>query len=286
MRGIIAVTLKDLLVHVDDSRQCPARLDATVTLTAAHDAHLVGIYVVAQPRLPTHIRAQIPDDLLLAQQKREDESVARVRAAFEDAVRRAGVNGEWRSVDGSALPTLALHGRYVDLLVVGQRDPSGETGADDPSIPDHLILSAGRPALVIPYTGQFPVVGERVMVAWDASRLAARAVNDALPLMARAKSVVVLAVNPVVRDDERGHGDIPCADICLHLARHGIRAEAQQIYADDLDVGEMLLSRAADQGIDLMVCGAYGHARWREVVLGGVTRHLLAHMTLPVLMSH
>lgn len=280
------MALKDLLVHVDSSRQSPARLDAAVALAAAHDAHLVGLYVASPPHLPPHIRAQIPDDLLLAQQKREEESAARARGGFEDAIRRAGVNGEWRFVEGAALPTLALHGRYVDLLVVGQRDPSGDSGADDPAIPDHLVLSAGRPSLVIPYAGTFPVVGERVMVAWDASRLATRAVNDALPLMEKAASVIVLAVNPVTRDDGRSHGEIPCADICLHLARHGIRAEAQQIEAHDLAVGEMLLSRAADQGIDLMVCGAYGHARWREVVMGGVTRHLLAHMTLPVLMSH
>jgi nucleotide-binding universal stress UspA family protein len=98
--------------------------------------------------------------------------------------------------------------------------------------------------------------------------------------------VIVLAVNPVREDDERGHGDIPSADICLHLARHGVHAEALSMNADDLSVGSVLLSRAAAEGIDLLVCGAYGHARWREIVLGGVTRHLLDHMTIPVLMSH
>ena len=94
-----------------------------------------------------------------------------------------------------------------------------------------------------------------------------------------------MAINP--KTGESGaHGEIPSADICLHLARHGIRAEAQHYYADDISAGALLLSRAVDEGIDLIVCGAYGHARWREIVLGSVTRHLLAHMTVPVLMSH
>jgi nucleotide-binding universal stress UspA family protein len=94
-----------------------------------------------------------------------------------------------------------------------------------------------------------------------------------------------MAVNPN-KADEDAHGDLPSADICLHLARHGVKADAQQVTAGDLDIGELLLSRAADEGIDLVVMGAYGHARWREVVLGGVTRHMLAEMTVPVLMSH
>jgi nucleotide-binding universal stress UspA family protein len=149
-----------------------------------------------------------------------------------------------------------------------------------------VILGVGRPVLVIPHSGEFPVIGERVLVAWDASRLATRAVNDALPLLESAREVVVMAVNPRTEEGERGHGEIPSADICLHLARHGVRAEAQHLYADDLGVGPLLLSRAIDEGIDLIVCGAYGHARWREIVLGGVTRHLLEHMTIPVLMSH
>ena len=102
--------------------------------------------------------------------------------------------------------------------------------------------------------------------------------------MDRAKQVVVLAVNPP--GGVEGEGEIPSADICLHLARHDIKTEAQHVYADDVSVGAMLLSRAAEQGIDLIVTGAYGHARWREIVLGGVTRHMLKHMTIPVLMCH
>ena len=146
-----------------------------------------------------------------------------------------------------------------------------------------MILSCGRPVLVIPYVGNFETIGKHVIVAWDASPIAAGAVHDSLPFLKAAKSVTVLAVNPKDGDDETG--DLPGADICAHLARHGVNVEAKHIQSD-LDPGNMLLSRAADSGADLIVMGAYGHARWTEIVFGGVTNHFLSHMTVPTLMSH
>jgi nucleotide-binding universal stress UspA family protein len=276
--------LKDLLVHVDHSRQSAVRLDAAIALAAAHDAHLVGMYVLTHPHVPNFIRAQIPEEFIRTQAEAIVAYARRTREHFEDVVRRSGVKGEWRLVEGAPEPMLSLHGRYCDVCVVGQRERQGEDALADSDMPDRLILSIGRPVLVIPRTGIYPVIGERIMVAWDASRLAARAVNDALPLLRRAKSVSVLAINP--GRSEHTHGEIPSADICLHLARHGVSVEAQHADADDINVGDVLLSRAADQGIDLLVMGAYGHARWRELVLGGATRHILLHMTVPVLMSH
>jgi nucleotide-binding universal stress UspA family protein len=120
-----------------------------------------------------------------------------------------------------------------------------------------------------------------VLVAWNGSREAARAAHDALPLLQQADQVHVLAINPGA-----DAGDIPTAEISQHLARHNVRVEASQLVAKDLDVGDVLLSRAADLGSDLIVMGAYGHTRLRETILGGATKHLLAHMTVPVLMSH
>ncbi len=278
------MALKDILVHLDNSNHSKMRLDAAVSLAAAHEAHLIGIYVLTQPRIPGYVRAQITEDVLKQQAQSALDTAATAERAFNDAVARACVNGEWRLVEGDPVPVLSLHARYADIAIVGQRDPEGEDGIDDPSMPDQLILAVGRPVLVVPYVGEYPEIGQRVMVSWDASRLSTRAVNDALPLLVGAKRVIVMAVNP--KGGEEGHGEIPSADICLHLARHGINAEAHHIYADDISVGDMLLSRAADEGIDLMVTGCYGHARWRELVLGGVTRHMLKHMTMPVLMSH
>ncbi len=165
------------------------------------------------------------------------------------------------------------------MVVLAQPDHSGEL---ESHIAEDVVLSSGRPALVVPYIGAAKTIGERVMVAWDASREAARAVHDALPVLERAKSAVVLVINP-----HRGnHGAEPGADIALHLARHGVEVEAQHLEVNDLSVADALLSRLADNGIDLLVMGAYGHSRLRELVLGGVTRQIFQEMTVPVLMSH
>lgn len=278
------MAVQDLLVHVDRGPHVQTRLDLAITLARAHDAHLIGLYAVARPHIPHYIWAQLGDEMLKSVVAQDEEAVRQAEADFQERVRRAGIRGEWRSSEDNPLAALSLHARYADLAVVGQRDPSGEDASEDPAIPDQLILSLGRPVLVVPYAGIPATVGEHVLVAWDASRLAARAVNDALPLLVRAKTVSVLAVNP--RGGADGHGQIPSADICLHLARHGVKVEAEHLYADDLDVGDILLDRASDTGADLIVSGAYGHARWRELVLGGVTRHLLRHMTVPVFLSH
>ena len=130
-------------------------------------------------------------------------------------------------------------------------------------------MTSGRPVLAVPYAGNFPAVGERVLIAWNASREAARAVNDALPLLAQAQNVTVLAVNS--RSGIGGHGDVPAADIALHLARHGVKAEAAPTSSGDISDSQALLSYAADISADLIVAGAYGHSRVREIVFGGVT---------------
>ena len=176
---------------------------------------------------------------------------------------------------------VALHARYADLVVLGQ--PDSENGGEvDAQVPEDVVLSAGRPALVVPYIGAGEEIGKRVLIAWDGGREAARAVNDALPLLENAEFVAVLVVNP----SQGAHGEEPGADIALHLARHGIAVEAQHIEVRDLSTGNALLSRLADEAIDLLVMGAYGHSRLREMVLGGMTREVFQQMTVPVLMSH
>jgi nucleotide-binding universal stress UspA family protein len=149
---------------------------------------------------------------------------------------------------------------------------------------EQALFSSGRPVLVVPHSGRFEAVGRTVLIGWNASREAARAANDALPLIAGAESATVLVVNP--SEAPGGDGAEPGAAIALHLARHGLRATAEHVVAPQVDDGEMLLNQAADLGADLLVVGAYGHSRLRELVLGGVTRTLLRQMTIPVMMSH
>ncbi len=278
------MSFKDLLVVVDDAANAAERVDVAARLASAFGAHLTGLHVSEPPAMRPSLLAQFPGPVLdmLSSVAREDAATA--KALFEGRMRAVdvGVATEWRAVEGDSAEVITLHARYTDLTVLGQIDPDAVAAASD--LPEQVIMGAGRPVIVVPYAGAFKTLGQRVIVAWNASREATRAVNDALPILARAANVRVLSVNP--RGGRAGHGPIAGADISLHLARHGVRVEAATVNADDVRVDDMLLSQAADAGADLIVMGAYGHSRLGEYVLGGATRHILRQITVPVFMSH
>lgn len=271
------MAFKDILVHVDNSRAGRARLELAAWLAQAQQAHLIGLHVRTRTQMPAFVAGQLVPEIDALQDRFLGDAAAQARAAFDVLAPGAGTTREWRDVGGTLVETVTLHARYADISIVGQ----SEHGEEERPLADALVLEVGRPVLVVPYAGRFATVGERVLVAWNASREATRAVHDALPLLRRAARVQVLAINP-----DGDHGDIPSADIALHLSRHGVAATCEQVTADDLEVGALLLSRAADTGADLMVMGAYGRSRLRQLVLGGATRHILRHMTVPVLLSH
>jgi nucleotide-binding universal stress UspA family protein len=212
------------------------------------------------------------------------EAARGAQQLFRSRADVAGITTEWREREGDVAEIASLHARYADLVIVGQMEPGLPAGHSARALPERLLLGVGRPILVVPYAGVFTTVGERVLVAWNASREATRAVNDALPLLQRASQVTVLAINP--RGGVSGDGDVPGADLALHLSRHGVKAEASWVPAQDIEVAAMLLSWACDCQADLIVMGGYGHSRIRELVLGGATREMLQIMTVPTLMSH
>jgi nucleotide-binding universal stress UspA family protein len=284
------MSLKDILVHVDATRGHEARLRLAVALARRHGAHLTGLFIL-EPMSATGLGALGGADVAQAEtfQILRDryhaarlELGARLAEAFRGEADRAGIVAEWQAVEGEAAATATLQARYADLAVLGQADPD-QPGASA-AVPEAVLLGAGRPALIVPYIGAGDAIGRRVLVAWNATREAARAVNDALPLLADAEMVTVLSINPA--RGIAGEGDVAAADMARHLARHGVKAEAAYAVAEDITVGDVILSRAADLGSDLIVMGGYGHSRAREFVLGGATRSLLQHMTVPVLMSH
>ncbi|MQX35004.1 universal stress protein [Roseospira navarrensis] len=279
------MALQDILVHLDRSHHCQARAEAAARLAARHGARLTGLFVRTTPHVPQFVMSQLGPEVAQAQRRFADEASAKARAMFDKAVAGVDVTSEFRDPTGELLDTLVLHARYSDLVIVGQYDRHDDDMADEREAADSVIMDSGRPVLVIPYAGAFPVIGETVMVAWNASREATRAVADALPILQAAKTVHVLAVNPR-HNGVNGHGDVPSADICAHLSRHGVNAIAEHVVAHDTDTGNTLLSRASDAGADLIVMGAYGRSRLRELVLGGATWNILHHMTVPVLMGH
>ncbi len=276
---------KTLLVEIDRTKANPGRLQAAIDFARAHEAHLTGLYIVREPDLPGFVTAQLPRDAIEAQRADSKEAADAAVAAFLAKTEREGINADARVVRAAltdVAPVVARHARYADLVIAGQADPD-ESGPSGRHLVEDLVLSAGRPVLAVPYIGAARPIGRTVTVAWNAGREAARAVADAMPILEAAQKVHVVMVDPVSSRD--GHGQEPGADIALSLARHGVKAEAHAIAAGDLEAGDAILSWLADSDSDLLVMGLYGHARFREMVLGGVSRRILDSMTVPVLMS-
>ena len=278
---------KDILVHLDSSARCDVRLRIAAELAARADGHLTGLYAMDLPPSSLFMGETSVFDIQMAAetvqraQERAQSIVDTVRGRFEETLRKFDIEGEWRHTERTSGEIVALHARYADIAIVGQTDPDNKGAA---SIPEEVILGSGRPVLVIPYIGNVEPIGNKVLIGWKPGREAARAVNDALPLLAVAKSVTVLAIDPQNGISE--DGVVPAADIALHLARHGITAVASHTTSAGIAEGDLLLNYVSDMGADLVVAGGYGHSRAREFVLGGATRSLLATMTVPVLFSH
>ena len=285
------MAVKDILVHLDPTPRSEAVLNVAAALAVQHGAHVTGLLVVDLP--PPEVFYGFPsafmdvqraEDVVERMRDSRMEEAAGIEGKFRDRLKRDGLAGEWRVVEGDTAEVLSLHGRYADMTIIGQPDPASVDAGRTPEISFGTLMATGRPLLVVPFAGSFEAFGTNVLVGWNATREAARAINDAIPLLQAAKKVTVLSINP--RRGIGGDGEVPAADIALHLARHGITAEAAHTIATDISEGDALLSYAADIGADLLVCGMYGHSRLHELAFGGVTRSLLTEMTLPVFMVH
>lgn len=276
------MALKDILVYADGGSVAPTRFDVATALAKSHGAHLAALHVRALPYVMTDIGGAVPAMVVEWQEEWSDSQEAAAKKAVEDASRRSGVNIEWRLSRGDAEAGSLLQARYFDLVVVSQSAASTDEASMADGLPETIVMGSGRPTLVVPRYGKFPIVGERVMVAWNGTRESTRAIHDALPILERAKAVTVMEVNPKTGSTPRIAG----ADMATHLARHGVTVDVSSTVADDIEVSDAILSRLADLGADLLVMGAYGHSRLREFAFGGATRDILRHMTVPVFMSH
>jgi len=281
---------KDILVAADGAASARGRIEVAAGLAQRFDAHLVGLHTVLTAGSMRDrgyfdvFDRSILDPLYHEFGETMRSEAERARQLFEETASRFGVSAEWRLTSGYPTDSAALHGRYADLIVLGQLDPDDRQAPLFRPQPEEVALAVGRPILVVPYAGTWNTIGRRVLIGWDASREATRAINDAMPLLSAAESVTVLAIDP--ESNPVRHGDMPGADIALHLARHGVKATIESTVSAGIGIGNALLSRASDLSADLLVIGAYGHSRLRELVLGGATRTVIASMTLPVLMSH
>jgi nucleotide-binding universal stress UspA family protein len=299
---------KTILVHVDDAPHAPARVLMAAELALQHRAHVIGVALTGVSRFLYHNEMIDDDDPNLV--RHLDVLRERARGALADfapQLRALGVHGfEERVLDDEPGAGLALVARHADLAIVGQALPD-ERGTGPSAFPAEVLTESGCPVLVVPHTARprgsisvtpsgvaspgAPAPGRHVLVAWNASKEAARALREALPLLARAEQVTLAIVDADLRPAV--FGDTPGQDVLAWLGRHGITAnvvmaqtQRQGLLKRPGDVGETLLMMAGEHGSDLVVLGAYGHSRFRETLLGGVTRTVLETMTVPVLMAH
>ena len=275
--------IKDIVVNLSVGEKAGPAGDYAISVAAAFDAHLAGVAFLYDPIMPVSGAGYIPADVIATQERDSQEATRSALDRFTAACRRAGIAAEPLTLSSSFAGVGEQFGRIArrfDLSIVGQAEP--ETSEVEEIVAESALFESGRPLILVPYIQKAPLKLDRVMVCWDGGRAAARAIADAMPLLRRAGHVDVVMVT-----DERGKREqIEGADMGAHLARHGLNVEVTRTALGDIDVADVILSRAADMSTDFIVMGGYGHSRLREFVLGGVTRSILRSMTVPVLMSH
>ena len=275
-----------IAVHLDHGADCQRRLDFCLRIAKAHDAHLTGIFASYVSPGYFHDEAglwvQAMDKAVLVHEKARSA----VQTAFSQAAQDAGVAASWRQgEEGTPAECASGYARHSDVLVVSQQnrhDPQAAIGND---FVEQVLLSTGRPVIVLPTSGTFHSLGDRVLYCWDRGRESARAIADAAPLLRNAAALRVLSLDE--GRDAKGDCGIPFEDLAAYCSCHGFPLPVHEARdTRDIDIGDAILTSAADFAADLIVMGAYGHSRMRQLVMGGATRSLLAAMTVPVLFSH
>jgi nucleotide-binding universal stress UspA family protein len=275
--------LKDIIVNLTVDAAHDVAADFAISMGREFQAHVSAVGFAYEPVIPGSVFGSMAVELVQTQRRELERAAQAAVTYFDDGARRVGLSADSRMVTLSLAEAAGTFGRLArrfDLSVVAQAEPDKLPGRE--LIIEAALFESGRPVLVVPYIQSGGLKLDRVLVAWDGSRNAARAIADALPLLARAKAVEVV----VVAGEPGKSDELPGADIAHHLARHGLKVNLQKIVSPEVDVPNTILSHAADAGTDFIVMGGYGHSRLREFVLGGATRGILSSMTVPVLMSH
>ena len=259
--------LTDILAACDDHRRAAHVFTVAAGYASRHGARLTGLLYVGQP--------------LFVPPRDHEEEAMRVfsRIAADHGLESRWVNGGRRGVG----PEVLFHqARSTGLVVIGQPPGEGHRGSH-PDLPERLILNAGRPVVIVPYAGTFATYGERVLIAWNDGRESARALHDALPILRKAQRVRLLGM---IDSDEDDSSPDRFVAVNSFLERCGIEARPEELFAPNFPLADLLLNRAADEGSDLLIMGAFGHTPGSRPVFGRIARHILKHMTLPVLMAH
>jgi nucleotide-binding universal stress UspA family protein len=273
---------KTIIVGLNDVQRNQALLDAGIKLARKFDAHILGLYVIPAVQIYSSGFESMP---VVFEGRRDffQSSSSSVRSSFEGVLSREGIRGEFQLVDSASAHisnTMIERARAADLVLLSQADSTRESMIDEDLV-ERVALAAGRPTLSIPRQGEFQFP-ELAIVGWNGTRESARAAFDSIPLLKQSKEVHIVWVNP---QRDLPPGEVPGADLAEVLSRHGVKAVAEPL-PSELEAGEALSRKVKDSGAELLVMGAYGHARLREFILGGATRSVLSSMECPVLFSH
>ncbi|UWU71026.1 universal stress protein [Bradyrhizobium sp. NC92] len=276
---------KDILVHIPTERPMRPAIEGSISLAAKFNAHLDAVavgYVATSAAYVMEGGAAVAAVFELERERAVERAEAAL-AVFKSEAANAGISHTCHALGAipvDAAGSLGEMARLHDLSVVLQPDPA--QGAFDNDVPSEILFQAGGPVLFLPYTFRGAFKANRIGICWDGSRLAARAMRDAAPFLARAEEIVIISVNETdaVAGEASAHG------LARHLGRRGLTTRIVGRTATRADIQPIILSLAADESLDLLVMGGYGHSRLQERVLGGVTRAMLEAMTVPTLMSH
>ncbi|MFY3434543.1 MULTISPECIES: universal stress protein [Achromobacter] len=274
-----------ITVHLDHGFDCARRTALALGLAKRHKAELVGVYASSAPPQYYYGESVMMSRTLNIMKNLQAQNRGAVQNAFLEAAAAADVPAVVRAGESSPSATVALHGRTSDLIIVSQQNRDDVEAAHENEFVEQTLLTAGRPVMVLPSSGDFPVVGDRVLLCWDGSREAARALADAAPLLQGASHVVVLTMDEGAAT--RNVESIPFEDLATYCVAHGIPAP-DHVRRDikGVGVGSTILNAAADYSADLIVMGAYGHSKFREWAMGGATASILKSMTVPIMFSH
>jgi len=272
--------IKRIAVHVDGGSRDGAVLRLALALGARHGAEVEAVFARIPPFIPASVDGILTPQIVEAQQSIYVQRAESAKKTLAEATQGAQVQPAWTALDGPALDVMIGRARFADLAVIGQPSPEESDAVTDFDLPAELVMELGRPVLVVPNKGSFTEAGKRVLVARAGTRESRRAATDGLALIDPAGRVTVLMVNPKA-------GTVSSeADMRSWYKRHGLDVDIRTVRTHEKEVGDVLRTTAAEIGADLIVMGAYGRSRLRELILGGATHSMLKHMTVPVLMSH
>lgn len=262
------MSIKSILVCLQPAQNTSAVLDVAVDLARRHRAHLAGLHVARPRDSKTRVVGLMSHPVALERQ-------------FRKRAEEVQLSHEWSCIEGNVESDVALESRCHDISIIGQGDPKVRgIWARPHDLLESILIKSGHALIAVPYGASCPSLGDRILIAWNGAREAARATEDAMPILKAARNVIVLTV------DLRSGDALSVDHLISFLERHDVKAEARGARSHGRAVGDTILSKAADFHCDLLVMGGYGHARAREHMLGGPSYSVVEHMTIPVLMSH